>query len=182
MPIAARHDVKADTMTSRHGIVFGLAAMSGIGKTTLAEKLIEIFTKRGYRISSIKHAHHEFDPDTPGKDSWRHRKAGASEMLISSSLRRVKFTETPDRDEADLETLLGELNPADIVLVEGFKAVDFPKLEIYRHEVSKDFLYPQLHGIKMLASDIELTDCPLPQADLNAPEDVADMILEVFGS
>lgn len=164
----------------RHGLVFGLAAMSGTGKTTLAEKLIQIFTDRGYKISSIKHAHHQFDPDTPGKDSWRHRKAGAAEMLISSSQRRVKFTETPNLDEADLPTLLGELSPADIVLVEGFKSIDFPKIEIYRAEISKDFLYPNLAGIKMIATDVAINDCPIPQADLNDAPAVADLILEVF--
>lgn len=164
----------------RHGLVFGLAAMSGTGKTTLAEKLIKIFTERGYKISSIKHAHHQFDPDTPGKDSWRHRKAGAAEMLISSSQRRVKFTETPNLDEADLPTLLGELSPADIVLVEGFKSIDFPKVEIHRAEISNDVLYPNLTGIKMIATDVVLADCPIPQADLNDAAAVADLILEVF--
>ncbi|MCE2517297.1 MAG: molybdopterin-guanine dinucleotide biosynthesis protein B [Alphaproteobacteria bacterium] len=164
----------------RHGLVFGLAALSGTGKTTLAEQLIRIFVERGYRTSSIKHAHHEFDPDTPGKDSWRHRKAGTSEMIISSSRRRVKFTETPDQDEADLPTLLAELSPADIVLVEGFKSIDFPKVEIHRAAMGHGFLYPQLAGIRMIATDTPLGDCPLPQADLNSPEAVADLILEVF--
>ena len=85
---------------SRHGFVFGLAGYSGAGKTSLAEKIISALVARGHNVASIKHAHHHFDPDTPGKDSWRHRKAGASQMLISSALRRVKFTETPDKNEA----------------------------------------------------------------------------------
>ena len=176
-------DVSANlNLNHNHGLVFGLAALSGTGKTTLAEQLIRIFVRRGYKTSSIKHAHHDFDPDTPGKDSWRHRKAGTAEMIISSSQRRVKFTETPALDEADLPTLLEELTPADIVLVEGFKSVDFPKVEIYRAALGHDPLYPGLAGIRMIATDTPLDDCPLPQADLNDPEAVADLILKVFGS
>ena len=164
----------------KHGLVFGLAAMSGAGKTTLAEALIRIFTARGYKTSSIKHAHHQFDPDTPGKDSWRHRKAGALEMLVSSASRRVKFTETPDMNEADLPTLLAELAPVDIVLVEGFKTANFPKVEIHRSGLGQDLLYPKLSGVFMVATDIPIDDCPLPQADLNKPDAVADLILKVM--
>ena len=124
---------------SRHGFVFGLAGYSGAGKTSLAEKIISALVARGHNVASIKHAHHHFDPDTPGKDSWRHRKAGASQMLISSALRRVKFTETPDKNEAGLPALLEELSPADFVLVEGFKKIDFPKIEIWRQETGRPF-------------------------------------------
>ena len=87
----------------KHGFVFGLAGFSGSGKTTLAEKLISALCQRGFSVASIKHAHHAFDADTPGKDSWRHRKAGATQMIVSSSLRRVKFTETPDGDSKTSE-------------------------------------------------------------------------------
>jgi len=163
---------------ARHGMVFGLAGYSGSGKTTLAEKLIQVLTERGYTLASIKHAHHAFDPDTPGKDSWRHRKAGASQMLISSALRRVHFTETPDRKEADLDTLLGELQPADMVLVEGFKDIDFPKIEIWRKATGNPFLYPERPGIKAVASDIPLPDCPLPVLDLNDAGAIADAIIK----
>ena len=166
-----------------HGFVFGLAGLSGSGKTTLAEKLIAALVSRGYRVASIKHAHHAFDPDTPGKDSWRHRKAGASQILVSSALRRVRFTETPEGDEAGLETLLAELAPADFVLVEGFKSVDFPKIEIWRQETGHDFLYPQHPGIKALASDtplgdVSLGDCPLPVFDLNDTDAIADAVIK----
>jgi molybdopterin-guanine dinucleotide biosynthesis protein B len=165
---------------ARHGTVFGLAGFSGSGKTTLAEKLIRELTKRGFSLASIKHAHHAFDPDTPGKDSWRHRKAGASQMLISSSLRRVHFTETPDGREADLNTLLGELMPADMVLVEGFKDIDFPKIEIWRAATGNPFLYPERPGIFAVAADTPLPDCPLPVLDLNVEAAIADAIIRRF--
>ena len=161
---------------SRHGFVFGLAGYSGAGKTSLAEKIISALVARGHNVASIKHAHHHFDPDTPGKDSWRHRKAGASQMLISSALRRVKFTETPDKNEAGLPALLEELSPADFVLVEGFKKIDFPKIEIWRQETGRPFLYPELPGIRMVASDTPLPDCPLPVLDLNDTEAIASAI------
>lgn len=160
----------------RHGLVFGLAGYSGAGKTTLAEQLIAIFTKRGMNVASIKHAHHNFDPDQPGKDSWRHRQAGSRQMIISSARRRVKFTETPDGDEADLNTLLGEINPADVVLIEGYKSIDFQKVEIYRADLNRPPLFPSHQGIKLIATDTDIADCPLPQVDLNDAEAVANAI------
>lgn len=168
--------------SKRHRIVFGLAGLSGAGKTTLAEKLIALFTARGLNVASIKHAHHNFDPDQPGKDSWRHRKAGSRQMIISSSKRRVKFTETPDGTEADLNTLLGELSPADIVLVEGYKTIDFPKIEIYRQAFGEERLYLTRLGIEMVATDTVIEDCPLPQVDLNNPEEIVDAILAQWGA
>jgi molybdopterin-guanine dinucleotide biosynthesis protein B len=160
----------------KHGFVFGLAGFSGSGKTTLAEKLISALCQRGFSVASIKHAHHAFDADTPGKDSWRHRKAGATQMIVSSSLRRVKFTETPDGDEADLNTLLGEINPADFVLVEGYKNLDFPKIEIWREEEANPFLHETRPGIRIVASDTALPECPLPVLDLNNIESIADAV------
>ncbi len=162
----------------RHGLVFGLAGLSGAGKTTLAEKLITIFNKRGMSVSTLKHAHHEFDPDTPGKDSWRHRRAGANQMIISSSTRRVKFTETPDGDEADLNTLLGELDPADIVLVEGYKKINFPKIEIHRKNLGHDFLFNTMPGIKLVATDHIYDDLPIAQIALEQHDAIVDHILE----
>ena len=138
--------------------------------------LISALCQRGFSVASIKHAHHAFDADTPGKDSWRHRKAGATQMIVSSSLRRVKFTETPDGDEADLNTLLGEINPADFVLVEGYKNLDFPKIEIWREEEANPFLHETRPGIRMVASDTALPECPLPVLDLNNIESIADAV------
>ena len=164
----------------RHGFVFGLAGYSGAGKTSLAEKLIAVLVSRGHSVASIKHAHHEFDPDTPGKDSWRHRKAGAGQMLISSAKRRVKFTETPDGNEASLPELLHDLDPVDFVLVEGFKSVDFPKIEIWRQSLgdktNQGYLHHTFPGIRVVASDSQLEDCSLPVIDLNNPEAIADLI------
>lgn len=163
--------------TARHGFVFGLAGLSGSGKTTLAEKLINTLAQRGHSVASIKHAHHAFDPDTPGKDSWRHRKAGASQVIVSSALRRVHFTETPDGPEADLDTLLAELAPVDFVLVEGFKSVDFPKIEIWRADAGTERLHPAFPGIRMVASDAPLPGEDLPVLDLNDPDAIADAII-----
>ena len=167
---------------TRHRIVFGLAGFSGAGKTTLAETLIRYFAEqKGLNVASIKHAHHDFDPDQPGKDSWRHRKAGARQMVISSARRRVKFTETPDGDEADLNTLLGEISPADLVLIEGYKKIDFPKVEIYRASLGHPFIHETFPGVELIATDSPLQDCPLPQLDLNAPHAVAEAILSHWG-
>ena len=114
--------------THGHRLVIGLAGFSGAGKTTLAEQLIPLLVAKGFNIATIKHAHHNFDADIEGKDSWRHRQAGASQVLVSSKKRRAHFTETADENEASLDTLLAELAPSDIVLVEGFKTTQSPKL------------------------------------------------------
>ena len=160
-----------------HGFVFGLAGLANSGKTTLAEKLIASLSTKGFRVASIKHAHHGFEADTPDKDSWRHRKAGARETIISSSNRRVKFTELHNEDEASLDTLLSELSVADFVLVEGYKSVDFPKIEIWRSDLDSPFLYETHPGIRMIASDIPLTDCPLPRLDLNDTEAITKAVI-----
>ena len=180
----ASHSDTAIPALSRHGLVIGLAGFSGSGKTTLAEKLIAQLTARGIRLATIKHAHHDFDPDTPGKDSWRHRQAGARQVLISSRRRRVHFTETPnpDEDEADLNTLLGELAPADLVLVEGFKNDPIPKIEIRRQGMEHPPLYETRPHIVAVATDFPLADCPLPQLDLNDPAAITDYLLGMMPS
>lgn len=148
-----------DTFTARldaacalHGYVIGLAGWSGSGKTTLAEKLIAALTARGLDVATIKHAHHAFDADTPGKDSYRHRAAGARQVIVSSHARSVVFTENRDRGEASLDTLLGALAPADIVLVEGYKREAIPKIEIHRPETGKPHLFPDDRQILALAT------------------------------
>ena len=168
------------TNIKKHGIVFGLAGYSGAGKTTLAEKLISLFSNMGMNVSSIKHAHHEFDPDTEGKDSWRHRKAGAKQMIISSSKRRVKFTETPHVNEADLNTLLGELSSSDIVLIEGYKRINFPKIEIHRKSLEHDFLFKSVPGIKVIATDFIYDDISIEQIQLDDSKAIAERILKGF--
>ena len=161
---------------SRHRLVIGLAGFSGSGKTTLAEKLITLITQRGLHMATIKHAHHAFDADIPGKDSWRHRKAGASQVLVSSAMRRVKFTETTNTGEADLNMLLGELLPSDIVLVEGYKNEPIPKIEIRRAGMEHPPLYLTKPHIVAVASNTPLADCPLPCFDLDDPASIADFI------
>ena len=141
-----------DAACARHGYVIGLAGWSGSGKTTLAEKLIAALTARGLDVATIKHAHHAFDADTPGKDSYRHRAAGARQVIVSSHARSVVFTENREREEATLENLLGALAPADIVIVEGYKREAIPKIEIHRAETGKPPLFPDDRLILALAT------------------------------
>ena len=132
--------------------VFGLAGWSGSGKTTLAEKLISQLAEQGYCVATIKHAHHKFDADIPGKDSWRHRKAGAKQVLVSSATRSVHFIEHA-QDEPELQDLLDQLSPCDLVLVEGFKMGNQPKIQVVRPENNTEVLPPEAQPIVALASD-----------------------------
>src|SRR5512139_4205730 len=116
---------------------FGFAGWSGSGKTTLIERLIPSFVARGLRVSLIKHAHHSFDVDQPGKDSHRHRHAGAGEVLVTSSRRWVLMHELRGEAEPTMEELIGRMSPCDLLLVEGFKRAAIPKLEVYREVVGE---------------------------------------------
>ena len=164
----------------RHGLVIGLAGWSGSGKTTLAEQLIGVLTARGRGVATIKHAHHRFDADVPGKDSHRHRSAGARQVLVSSALRSVLFTEHGTGGDRPLDDLLAALAPADIVLVEGFKREPIPKIEIYREAVGKAPLWPEDEWIIAAATDAQLepqTDgAPAIILDLNDAAAIADLI------
>ena len=133
--------------------VIGLAGWSGAGKTTLLVKLIPQLVARGLTVSTIKHAHHAFDVDTPGKDSWQHRQAGAQEVLVASAARFALMHELRGAPEPDLATLLGKLSPCDLVLIEGFKRDLHPKIEVHRVANSKPFLFPEDPAIVALASD-----------------------------
>ncbi len=156
--------------------VFGIAGWSGSGKTTLVEKLIPVFTRRGLRVSVIKHAHHGFDLDRPGKDSWRHREAGASQVLMLSNERWVLMHELRDRPEPTLDEQLRLLAPCDLVLIEGYKAAAVPKVEIHRPSHGKPPLWPENPHVVAVASDAAL-DCPLPVLPLNDAEAIAGFIL-----
>jgi molybdopterin-guanine dinucleotide biosynthesis protein B len=145
---------------------FGFAGFSGAGKTTLIERLIPRLVAAGLRVSLIKHAHHRFDIDKPGKDSWRHREAGASEVLIASDQRWALMHELRGEPEPDLQALLQRLSPCDLVLVEGYKRAGIPKLEVHRTEIGKPLLSPQDPDILALASDVPI-DCALPQFRLS---------------
>ena len=155
--------------------VFGLAGWSGSGKTTVAEKLIAELTKRGLNVATIKHAHHKFDADIPGKDSWRHRKAGARQTLVSSAMRSAHFMEHT-QNAPSLDALLEQLAPCDLVLVEGFKKEPIPKLEIYRAEIEVVPLYPEDETIIALISDAPPADCYLPVLASNDIIAIADFI------
>ena len=143
--------------------IFGFAGFSGSGKTTLAEKLIARAKSEGITIASIKHAHHNFDPDQEGKDSWRHRKAGAQQVIVASDQRMAHFTEMPVPKRPELHDLLARLSPCDWVLVEGFKKDPIPKLEIYDSALHQEPLYHQDPNIIAVIGQSELADCPLPQ-------------------
>lgn len=133
--------------------VFGFAGWSGSGKTTLIEQLVPLLARDGRRVSLIKHAHHDFDVDQPGKDSWRHRKAGCSEVLVTSGRRWALMHELDGEPEMTLSEALGRLSPCDLVLVEGFKRASIPKLEIHRVIVGKPLLFPADSNIVGLATD-----------------------------
>lgn len=160
--------------------VFGFAGFSGSGKTTLIEKLIPLFVASGIRVSLIKHAHHAFDVDQPGKDSWRHRQAGCTEVLVSSAGRWVLMHELRGEAEPGLEEQLRHFSPVDLVLVEGYKREAIPKLEIYRPSVGKPLLCQEDVHIVAVASDVQL-DVPVPLLDLNDAPQVADFILQYNG-
>lgn len=158
--------------------VFGLAGWSGSGKTTLLIELIPALSAMGLQVSTVKHAHHEFDVDQPGKDSWRHRKSGATEVMVASSVRWALMHEHRGAREPGLRELLGKMIPVDLVLVEGFKGEDIPKLEVYRPSVGKAPLYPEDPHIVALASDERLPATTLPQFSLDDVDGIARFILK----
>jgi molybdopterin-guanine dinucleotide biosynthesis protein MobB len=161
--------------------VVGFAAYSGAGKTTLLKQLLPLLTERGMRIGVIKHAHHSFDIDIPGKDSYELHKAGASQMLVASAQREALVIDKTRMSEPDLDILIGRLNQDDIdlILVEGFKQVAFPKIELFRPSVGKPALYPQDASVIAVATDAVLAvPTDLPVLDINDPEAVAEFILQ----
>lgn len=170
--------------------VIGFAAWSGTGKTTLLVQLLPLLKQHGLRVAVIKHAHHAFDIDQPGKDSYELRKAGASPMVISSSHRTAIVIEKPvidkpEESEPDLQDLLNRiaLDDIDLVLVEGFKQWPFPKIELHRAAVGKPLLYPDDTHIIAIAHDCKLQQKPaIPELDINNPKQIADFILEKVAS
>lgn len=157
--------------------IIGLAGWSGSGKTTLLTKVIPCLTGRGKRVSTLKHAHHHFDVDRPGKDSFEHRSAGATEVLVISGSRWALMHELRGAPEPSLPALLTKLSEVDLVLVEGFKRESFPKLEIHRAANGKPLLHPQDRWIVAVASDTPLPAATVPVVDLNDIEAVADLLL-----
>jgi molybdopterin-guanine dinucleotide biosynthesis protein B len=155
--------------------VFGFAGYSGSGKTTLIEQLVPRLVQRGLRVSVVKHAHHDFDVDVPGKDSYRHRHAGASEVLVTSDQRWVLMHELRGEPEPALAQQLGHLSPCDLVLVEGYKREPIPKLEVHRQ--GHPLLYPQDGNIAAIATDMKI-DAPLPVLDLNDYDGITAFVVK----
>ena len=158
--------------------VLGFAAYSGTGKTTLLIKLLPLLREAGLRVAMIKHAHHDFDIDTPGKDSYELRKAGADQVLIASNYRRALVIETPEASEPALDDLIGQLNldDIDLILVEGYRHLPFPKIELHRPSTGKDLIYPNDNDIMAIASDEVFDTKGLPMLDLNNPDEIVDFI------
>ncbi|MGH1575212.1 molybdopterin-guanine dinucleotide biosynthesis protein B [Methylobacterium sp. P31] len=156
--------------------VIGLAGWSGSGKTTLLVRVIPALVARGLRIATLKHAHHDFDIDRPGKDSYEHRKAGASEVLVSSGRRWAMVHELEDEPEATLAQLLERISPCDLVIVEGFKREAIPKVEVYRVANGRPPLHPDDPLIVAVASDVPFANAAVPVVDLNDAEAVAMLL------
>lgn len=157
--------------------VFGLAGWSGSGKTTLVTRLIPELARRGLRVSTVKHAHHAFDVDTPGKDSYEHRRAGATEVLVSSANRFALMHELRGAPEPTLAELLARLAPVDLVLVEGFKRHAHDKLEVHRPSVGKPLLAPDDPHIVAVASDAALSGLKVPVLALDDVGAIADLVM-----
>jgi molybdopterin-guanine dinucleotide biosynthesis protein B len=157
--------------------IFGLAGWSGSGKTNLVVRLLPELIARGLTVSTVKHAHHAFDIDKPGKDSWQHRAAGAAEVMISSANRWALMHEHRGAPEADLETLISHMSPVDLVLVEGFKTNPHPKLEIHRPSIGKPLLCHDDPHIVAVASDTELAGLRVPLLGLDDTAAIADFIV-----
>ena len=157
--------------------VIGLSGWSGAGKTTLLAKAIPRLVARGVTVSTVKHAHHAFDLDQPGKDSHTHRAAGATEVLISSAHRWALMHELRGAPEASLAALLTKLSPVDLVIVEGFKREGHPKLEVHRAEVGKPLLFPDDPAIVAIASDAPVPNARMPVVMLDDIEAIVDILL-----
>ena len=157
--------------------IFGFAGWSGSGKTTLIEQLIPRFVQRGLSVSLIKHAHHTFDVDQPGKDSYRHRHAGAAEILVTSSRRWVLMHELRGAHEPAFDEQVKRMSPCDLLLVEGFKFAPIPKLEVWRAETGEPLLHPNDPHIVAVASDAKV-ETKLPLLNLNDVDGIAQFILK----
>lgn len=161
--------------------LFGVAGWSGSGKTTLLRRLIPELVGRGLSVSTVKHAHHSFDVDLPGKDSYEHRKAGATEVLVGSASRWALMHELRGQREPGLDALVAHLSPVDLVLVEGFKREIHPKLEVYRPRVGKPPLYPDDPHVVAVASDQAIPGLKLPRLDLDDVPAIADFVIAYCG-
>lgn len=160
--------------------VFGLAGWSGSGKTTLLTHLVPALGRRGVAVSTVKHAHHAFDIDQPGKDSYRHREAGAVEVMVASDKRWALMHELRSEAELSLDRLLRQMSPVDLVIVEGFRHATLPKLEVHRPALGKPLLAPEDKAILAVASDLPLAGLAVPYLPLDEPEAIADFVMAYF--
>lgn len=158
--------------------VAGLVGWHNSGKTTLLVAVVQELVSRGHRVSTVKHAHHAFDVDTPGKDSWRHRDAGATEVMVGSEARWALMHELRDAPEPDLDTLLARMSPVDLVLVEGFKTAEHEKIEVYRDGIEEPPIAHTDSQVVAVASDISLDRLAqgVTRLDIGDPGAVADFI------
>ncbi len=160
--------------------IYGVIGWKNAGKTGLMERLVTEITARGYRVSTVKHAHHSFDVDHPGRDSYRHREAGATEVLLASRNRFALMHELRDEDEPALSDLLAHLAPVDMVLIEGYKRDSHPKIEAFRAETNNPLIAPNDPTVRAVASDGPL-ELDRPVFDLNDTRAIADFILAEVG-
>jgi molybdopterin-guanine dinucleotide biosynthesis protein B len=157
--------------------IIGLSGWSGAGKTTVLSRVIPVLVARGLKVSTVKHAHHGFDVDIPGKDSHTHRMVGASEVFVSSGARWAHVRELRGEDEPPLGEILRRLSPVDLVIVEGFKRHKHPKIEVYRAALGKPLLHPDDEWIVALASDAPVPEARVPVLPLGDAEKLADVLL-----
>jgi molybdopterin-guanine dinucleotide biosynthesis adapter protein len=157
--------------------VIGLAGWSGSGKTTLLAKIIPRLVARGYTVSTVKHAHHGFDVDTPGKDSHTHRVAGATEVLVASSRRWALMHELRDEPEPSIYDLLRTMSPVDLVLIEGFKSASHTRVEVYRRGVGKPPFHPENPHVVGIVSDTPFPDAGRPVVHIDDIEGVVQLVL-----
>lgn len=160
--------------------VLGIAGWSGSGKTSLIVRLVPALNRIGQTVSTLKHAHHDFDLDHKGKDSYRHREAGAYEVLVGSSSRWALMHELSDEDEPEMDELIARMSPVDVLLVEGFKDHPHPKLEVHRPSVGKPILQPNDPHVVAVASDTDLPGVSVPVLDLADADAIAHFVVEYF--
>lgn len=161
--------------------LFGLAGWSGSGKTTLMVRLLPELVGRGLSVSTVKHAHHNFEIDRPGKDSYEHREAGATEVMITGGRRWALMHEIRDKAEPGVPDLVRHMTPVDLLMIEGFKSDEHPKLEVYRSATGKPLICRDDPKIVAVASDEKLNGLKIPQLDLNDIPAIADFIIGYCG-
>jgi len=178
---AVLDEMRSLSRTTGHGAIFGVAGFSGSGKTTLAEKLIRCFCKKNIEIAVVKHAHQHFEADHEGKDSYRLREAGSRQVMVSSVARSALFTENKRQGEPSLTELLHRLEPAALVLVEGFKKEAIPKLEVWREANQSPLLFLEDKTILAMVSDDEIKGLQIPRFNMNETQKIADFIISILG-